>query len=149
MPHYDSKEGEFVDFGTLEDWEARDKAKDETIKKLTLERDNALAMMRSAYNAGYYQAECGLPEHGDIHKAATEALNNKIKEAFERAAIECKRLEEVFHGDMPYELMYCGARDCAEAIRALSSKVEENILLDMIMGKDSLIDTSIVHAGDN
>lgn len=31
---YNPDEGEFVDFSTLEDWERRDKEKDERIKKL-------------------------------------------------------------------------------------------------------------------
>jgi len=31
---YDSEDGEFVDFETLDDWQARDKAKDAEIKRL-------------------------------------------------------------------------------------------------------------------
>lgn len=34
---YNPEEGEFVDFSTLEDWETRDKAKDEKIKQLEAE----------------------------------------------------------------------------------------------------------------
>jgi hypothetical protein len=41
--HYNSDEGEFVDFETLEDWETRDKAKDRQIAALAAERDAALA----------------------------------------------------------------------------------------------------------
>lgn len=38
----------------------------------------AEAMIRVAYDAGYHQAECGLPNHGDVHEVATAALA-KIK----------------------------------------------------------------------
>ncbi len=39
---YNPEEGEFVDFSTLEDWERRDKEKDERIKKLEEEiKDNS------------------------------------------------------------------------------------------------------------
>jgi hypothetical protein len=46
--HYNSDEGEFVDFATLEDWEARDKAKDRQIAALAAERDAALARAERA-----------------------------------------------------------------------------------------------------
>ena len=46
--HYDSEEGEFVDFATLEDWEARDKAKDARIEALTAERDALKAELADA-----------------------------------------------------------------------------------------------------
>ena len=49
--HYDSEEGEFVDFATLEDWEARDKAKDARIEALSAERTALKAELAEAVGA--------------------------------------------------------------------------------------------------
>lgn len=43
MRTYDTNEGEFVDFGTLDAWHERDKSKDATIARLTTE----LAQLRT------------------------------------------------------------------------------------------------------
>lgn len=49
------------------------------------DRDNALGLVRSAYDAGYIQAENGLPNHGDRHEAATAALDARDKATREQA----------------------------------------------------------------
>ena len=47
------------------------------ILELTAERDAALALVQTAYKAGYYQAECGLPDHANINTAASAALDRR------------------------------------------------------------------------
>lgn len=75
--------------------EASEKARDEAIthrlkanhdwrvayEALELKLSSAEAMKNIAYAAGYYQAECGLPEHDDAKEALKDWRENKILEA--------------------------------------------------------------------
>ena len=48
---YDSEDGEFVDFETLDDWQERDKAKDAEIKRL-LDQISRADVLASAVSMG-------------------------------------------------------------------------------------------------
>jgi len=52
---YDSSEGEFVDFETLEDWESRDKEKDKRIEEL----EAKLALAVKAFEEIKRYSPCG------------------------------------------------------------------------------------------
>lgn len=71
--------------------------KDAIIARLTLERDNARALLGAAYAAGYVQAEAGLPSHADRHVAAADALKAFRQEAYQDAA----NAAEDYCSDMP------------------------------------------------
>lgn len=103
-----------------------------TIARLTAENGAALSMIRIAYDAGYHQAECGLPNHGDIDRAATESLNKRIgaaeAAAYERAAsITVRQFDSFGDGfDRPLPAV------TQEAIRALATEAETTALAEML-----------------
>jgi hypothetical protein len=73
---YDSDEGEFVDFETLADWEARDKAKDARIEALEA------ALLSADDLAQEVERVCGIlaDDHGH-----SPVILNRLLEAYRRA----------------------------------------------------------------
>ena len=65
-------DGQFIETGTLDLWNDTMQEQRARIEQLTAERDEALAMQNVAYAAGYYQSECGLPEHKNAVAALAE-----------------------------------------------------------------------------
>ena len=64
---YNPDEGEFIDFSTLEDWETRDKAKDEKIKQLEAEVEKLKNEIKlELFTSRLMQYRLELIKHGDI-----------------------------------------------------------------------------------
>jgi hypothetical protein len=89
--HYNSDEGEFVDFATLEDWQARDKAKDRQIEALAAERDALRADQRRGP-----RDYCALIDRLDRHSVRAEKAEAERDAALaraERAEAALRRIE--------------------------------------------------------
>jgi hypothetical protein len=129
----------------LEDTEAEITRLTAALSEMQMDRDSKEAMVNIAYNAGYYQAECGLPEHPNAIAAAKEltaraeraeaalakafrdsldavATEAAMEEAYEIICDAYDAMEENF-GDETYQMLKYAATE----IRALrSQKVASN-----------------------
>lgn len=119
-----TRHAKFTDFIPMQKELAESKA---TITRLTAERDEALSMIRIAYDAGYHQAECGLPNHGDIDRAATEALNKRIGVAVAAAYDKAAQVVDACNAEGPYQ-----AIGAANRIRALATEPGTTALAEML-----------------
>jgi molybdenum-dependent DNA-binding transcriptional regulator ModE len=70
--YYDTSAGEFIDFETLDDWAARDAAKDARIEALEAKLERAEEQEVKAHRQGYEQARAACTEF-------TRALVERIK----------------------------------------------------------------------